>query len=199
MENLERLLESLSSGNSAGTKMSSRKIVKELASDGALRAVIKSAVTWRGAPNEKALGAIAALRIVSKDSRLSGLLTERLSSKSAGIRYRAAYVLKNVPQARAFDALKVAALKDEDENVRICCLHALLALALGKKELQPSVAELCVTSTKHKSHGVRHAGYECLSHLGGTGHEAVMKAAAEDSNSLIVKSATAWMDEYLGR
>lgn len=198
MANLERLLRSLSTGDSVGSTIPPAEIAKELKSDGAIRAVIKCAVTWKGGPSEKALGAIAALRIVSKDSRLSGLLTERLSSKSAGIRYGAAYVLKNVPQARAFDALKVAALNDKDENVRICCLHALLALALGKKELQPPVAELCVTSTKHKSHGVRHAGYECLSHLGGTGYEAVLKVAAEDSNELIVKSAGTWMDEYLG-
>lgn len=199
MANLERMLLSLSPGNVTVYTIPPEEVAKELKSDSAIRAVIKCAVTWRKAPTEKALGAIAALRIVSKDSRLPWLLTERLSSKSAGIRYRAAYVLKNVPQAMAFDALKVSALKDKDENVRICCLHALLALALGKKDLQPSVAELCVTSTRHKSHGVRHAGYECLAHLAGTGHEAIMRAAARDANALIAKSATAWMDTYLGR
>lgn len=196
---LARLFQSQCSGDAANFSFSFEEIVKELGSDAAIRAVIRCAVTWKRAPSEKALGAIAALRTVRTDARVASLLTDRLSSRSAAIRYGAAYVLKNVPQANAFDALKDSALNDSNEDVRICSLHALLALALGNASLRPAVADLCVSSIRHKSHGVRHAGYECLAHLGGTGHAVVLKAAAKDPNAMIAKSAATWLDEYLGR
>lgn len=198
MERMKRLLKKLSPAN-AGSKISPKEVAKELKSDRAIGEVVKCAVSWKGAPTKRAIAAIAALRLVRSDPRLPGLLMGRLASRSAEIRYGAAYALKNVPHGTALEVLRIRVLKDKNENVRICCLHALLALALTNKKLNSVVADLCAIATAHESHGVRHAGFECLSHLSGTGHKSIMKAASSDPNELIANSADAWMDTYLGR
>lgn len=193
---LDRLIRALSSDDRASADRAKESLKSLLKNDQTVEFLIQTGVSGPDPSDLLASGAVSALCLLGQDSRLSRKLLERMASSNSDERYRAAYIMKNIPQRDAFEGLKTFAADDPDENTKICCLHALMVLTLSETNLELSVAALFIAATKDKSFGVRHAGFECLSHMKDPSYESVLRAAANDSHHLISSSVETWIENH---
>lgn len=116
---------------------------------------------------------------------IAAFLKERLVSRDAEVREKAAEVLSIAPQTQLLPLTRNCAEHDKNENIRVLCLHALREYAFNNPESEADFAPTWLKAIEDSSAGVRGAGYECLSHVSDRRYDEIIAKALTDPDQTI--------------
>ncbi|HBL15731.1 MAG TPA: hypothetical protein DD417_02925 [Elusimicrobia bacterium] len=147
-----------------------------------------------------ACSALAVLPVFGDNRMICHFLLERLRSRDAGVRERAAFALKDLPQRRAFPALMKSATRDRNASVRAWSLHALSKLMWNNSKRMAACRRIFLKATRSPSPQIRHAGFEGLFSLPGDRLKRVLERALRDRDLTISKaSAPDWAERLAAK
>lgn len=112
-------------------------------------------------------------------------ISNGLSSKDPDVREEAARLLMDAPQSKLVATARKCAEGDEQEGVRILCLHTLRNLAWNTPGSEGEFVSVWLKAIGDKNAGIRGAGYECLSHVRDRKFDAVIAKSLTDPDNTI--------------
>lgn len=138
--------------------------------------------------SKNSLAADCACNVVASfrdNDHIASFLKERLLSQNAAVREQAAAVLSNAPQTQLIPLTREFAEHDENQNIRVFCLHALREHACNNPEAEADFIPIWLKAIEDGSAGVRGAGYECLSHVRDRAFDKIIANALTDPDQTI--------------
>lgn len=187
---MNKLLEDIASNDPSRAKAAEEILKEQLPADLLPQLLTLALDTNNFLAADCARNVIASFR--DRDD-IAAFLEERLLSRDVAIREQAAEVLSDAPQTRILPMIRDCAERDENQNIRVLCIHALREYAFNHPDSETDFIPTWLKAIEDSSAGVRGAGYECLSHVRDRKFDEIIARALTDPDPMIrAVSAPFW-------
>lgn len=145
-------------------------------------------------PSQSVSCVVRIIQHLKSEKPASKFLAGMLRSRAWKTRASAAAALECFADRSAIPALK-AAFADSNETVRLLALDTLCQMTRRYPSLEAQAVSLCIKALKDRSHGVRRAAFEGLSHMKDARCDALIDKAFNDPHPDIRANADWWHKE----